>query len=57
MKAYEIREAFGIDHLAITGQVTPTPGHGQAVVRVRAVSCISPDISPTKRPPPSPALQ
>lgn len=38
MKAYEIREAFGIDHLAITGQVTPTPGHGQAVVRVRAVS-------------------
>jgi NADPH:quinone reductase-like Zn-dependent oxidoreductase len=38
MKAYEVREAFGIDHLAITGQVTPTPGPGQALVRVRSVS-------------------
>ncbi len=38
MKAYELREAFGIDHLAITGQVTPSPGRGQALVKIRAVS-------------------
>ena len=38
MKAYELRETFGIDHLAIAEHEMPAPGHGQAVVKVRAVS-------------------
>ncbi len=38
MKAYEVREAFGIDHLVLSEREQPTPGQGQAVVKVRAVS-------------------
>jgi NADPH:quinone reductase-like Zn-dependent oxidoreductase len=38
MKAYEIREAFGIDHLTIAERETPAPRHGEALVRIRAVS-------------------
>ncbi len=38
MKAYELREAFGIDHLAIVERETPTAGHTQVIVRVRAAS-------------------
>ena len=37
MKAYEISE-FGIDALKITDRPVPKPGHGQALVKVRAVS-------------------
>jgi len=37
MKAYEIRE-FGIDALAAVERPVPKPGHGQALVKVRAVS-------------------
>jgi NADPH:quinone reductase-like Zn-dependent oxidoreductase len=38
MKFFEIREAFGIDHLVLAHRAQPSPDHGQAVVRVRAVS-------------------
>lgn len=38
MKAYEIGGAFGIDHLVLSQRDQPSPGRGQAVVRVRAVS-------------------
>jgi NADPH:quinone reductase-like Zn-dependent oxidoreductase len=38
MKAYELREAFGIDNLTITEHETPSPGHGEALIRIRAVS-------------------
>lgn len=38
MKAYEVRESFGIDHLVPAQCEQPSPGRGQAVVRVRAVS-------------------
>ncbi len=38
MKAYEIRESFGIDHLVLTEHERPSPGRGQALVKVRAVS-------------------
>jgi NADPH:quinone reductase-like Zn-dependent oxidoreductase len=38
MKAYEIRGAFGIDQLFLSEREQPSPGRGQAVVRVRAVS-------------------
>jgi NADPH:quinone reductase-like Zn-dependent oxidoreductase len=37
MKAYEIRE-FGIDALTAVERPVPKPGHGQALVKVRAVS-------------------
>jgi NADPH:quinone reductase-like Zn-dependent oxidoreductase len=38
MKAVELRGAFGLDHLALTGRPDPRPGHGEVLVRVRAVS-------------------
>jgi len=38
MKAYEIGTSGGIDALKIVERPTPTPGHGQVVVRMRATS-------------------
>jgi NADPH:quinone reductase-like Zn-dependent oxidoreductase len=38
MKAYEIRDAFGIDALAVSDRPDPAPGPGQVVVKTRAVS-------------------
>src|SRR5437667_2571310 len=38
MKAYEIRDAFGIDALAVSDRPDPKPGPGQVLVKVRAVS-------------------
>jgi NADPH:quinone reductase-like Zn-dependent oxidoreductase len=38
MRAYEIGEAFGIDHLSIADHEIPKPGYGQALIKVRAVS-------------------
>src|SRR6267154_6823572 len=38
MKAYEIRDAFGIDALAVSDHPDPAPGPGQVVVKTRAVS-------------------
>lgn len=38
MKAVEVRGAFGLDHLALTGRSDPRPGHGEVLVRVRAAS-------------------
>jgi NADPH:quinone reductase-like Zn-dependent oxidoreductase len=37
MKAYELR-AFGFENLSLGERPEPKPGHGQAVVRMRAVS-------------------
>jgi NADPH:quinone reductase-like Zn-dependent oxidoreductase len=38
MKAYEIRDGFGLDHLHLADRPDPTPGPGEVLVRVRAVS-------------------
>jgi NADPH:quinone reductase-like Zn-dependent oxidoreductase len=38
MKAYEIRDAFGIDGLVVSDRPEPAPGPGQVVVKTRAVS-------------------
>jgi len=38
VKAYEIRDAFGIDALALSERPDPVPGPGQVVVRTRAVA-------------------
>src|SRR5258708_6641268 len=38
MKAYEIRDTFGVDALAVSDRPDPKPGPGQVVVKVRAVS-------------------
>jgi NADPH:quinone reductase-like Zn-dependent oxidoreductase len=38
MKAYEIRDAFGLDALALSERPDPQPGPGQVVVSTRAVS-------------------
>src|SRR5438874_1486 len=38
MRAYEIRDAFGIDALAVSGRPDPKPAPGQVVVKNRAVS-------------------
>ncbi|MGE0820911.1 MAG: NAD(P)-dependent alcohol dehydrogenase [Candidatus Binatia bacterium] len=38
MNVYEIRDSFGIDNLKLADRPDPTPGHGQIVVRVKAVS-------------------
>ncbi len=38
MKAYEIRDGFGIENMTITDRTMPSPGYGQAVVKIRAAS-------------------
>ena len=38
MKAYEIRDGFGVDNLTLSEGPDPAPGPGQVVVRARAVS-------------------
>jgi NADPH:quinone reductase-like Zn-dependent oxidoreductase len=38
MKAFVIADQFGIDALKLTERPDPTPGHGQVVVKVKAVS-------------------
>ncbi len=38
MKVFEIKDSFGIDALKLSERAEPAPGHGQVVVRVRAVS-------------------
>ncbi len=38
MRAYEIRDAFGIDALVVSEKPDPEPGPGQALIRIRAVS-------------------
>jgi NADPH:quinone reductase-like Zn-dependent oxidoreductase len=38
MKTYEIRDAFGVDALALSDRPDPKPGPGQVVVKTRAVS-------------------
>ena len=38
MKVYEIHDGFGLDHLRVAERPDPTPGHGQVMVSMRAVS-------------------
>ncbi len=38
MKVFEIRGAFGLDNLTQAERPEPAPGHGQVLVKVRAVS-------------------
>lgn len=38
MRAYEVREAFGLDNLVLTEREDPTPGPGQVRVRIRFAS-------------------
>ena len=38
MRAVEIRDGFGLDHLALAERPEPRPGSGEALVRVRAAS-------------------
>ena len=38
MKVWQIKDAFGIDKLTLSERPEPTPGHGQILVRVKAVS-------------------
>ena len=38
MKVYEIQDGFGLDHLRVAERPDPTPGHGQVMVSMRAVS-------------------
>jgi NADPH:quinone reductase-like Zn-dependent oxidoreductase len=48
MRVYEIRDTFGIDALQLTQRPDPTPGPGQVLVRVRAVSLNYRDLLVTK---------
>ncbi len=38
MRALEVIEPFGLDHLSVVERPDPTPGHGEVLVRMRAVS-------------------
>src|SRR5208282_3198137 len=38
MKVFEVRDNFGIDNLVLAERPQPMPGHGQILVKVRAVS-------------------
>jgi NADPH:quinone reductase-like Zn-dependent oxidoreductase len=38
MKAFEIQNTFGLDSLTITERPDPTPGYGQVLIKLRAVS-------------------
>jgi NADPH:quinone reductase-like Zn-dependent oxidoreductase len=38
MKVFEIKDSFGIDNLVLAERPQPSPGHGQVMVKVRAVS-------------------
>lgn len=38
MKAFEIQNGFGLDHLAVAEREKPRPGRGQVLLRMRAVS-------------------
>src|SRR5438093_3713 len=38
MRAYEIRDTFGVDALAVSERPDPKPGPGQVVVKTKAVS-------------------
>jgi NADPH:quinone reductase-like Zn-dependent oxidoreductase len=38
MKAYEIRNSFGLDSLTLVDRPDPRPGHGQVLLRMRALS-------------------
>ncbi len=38
MKAYEIREAFGLDHLTLVEREMPSPKRTQALVKIKAAS-------------------
>src|SRR5437773_10390460 len=38
MRAYEIRNTFGVDALALSERPDPKPGPGQVVVKTKAVS-------------------
>jgi len=38
MKAFEIKDSFGIDALKLSERADPIPGHDQVVVKVKAVS-------------------
>jgi NADPH:quinone reductase-like Zn-dependent oxidoreductase len=38
MKAYEIRDGFGLDALRLTERPDPQPGRGEVLVRIKAVS-------------------
>ena len=38
MRAFEIRNGFGLNHLAVARRDKPSPGRGQVLLRMRAVS-------------------
>ena len=38
MRAYEIRDGFGLDNLVMTERSEPAPGPGEVLIRLRAVS-------------------
>jgi NADPH:quinone reductase-like Zn-dependent oxidoreductase len=38
MRVWEIRDAFGVDNMKFTERTEPIPGHGEVLLRVRAVS-------------------
>jgi NADPH:quinone reductase-like Zn-dependent oxidoreductase len=38
MKVYELKDSFGLEHLAMTERPRPSPGHGEVLIKVRAVS-------------------
>ncbi|WP_199621192.1 zinc-dependent alcohol dehydrogenase family protein [Paenibacillus alkalitolerans] len=44
MKAFEIRNGFGLDHIVMTERPVPVPGQGEVLVKMRAVSLNSRDL-------------